>query len=73
MSYWKRKRAEDEAREKDIERARAELAQAQEAHQEVLDRGAVIADLASYLAERRTQNHFGDALTEAFTPRRRHA
>lgn len=32
-----------------------------------------IKDLTEYLAARREQNHFGDALSISFTPRRRHA
>lgn len=72
MSYWKRKRALEEARESDIERARAEMVEALHTHAEVLAKGPQIASLSSYLAERRQQNHFGDSLEIAFTPRRRH-
>lgn len=32
-----------------------------------------IAALSSYLAERRQENHFGEALNITFTPRNRHA
>lgn len=72
MNYWKRKRALEEARETDIEHARAELVQAQEQRADVLAQGPQIAALSSYLADRRQQNHFGDSLELAFTPRRRH-
>lgn len=39
---------------------------------EVKSKTAAIDNVSGYLATRREQNHFGDALTISFTPRSRH-
>lgn len=73
MGYWKRKQERDEVREADIELARRELAKAQSDQQDVVSRAPIVASLSAYLAERRELNHFGEALSDSITPRRRHA
>ena len=74
MRYWKHTRERDEACEQDIERARSELASSILEGQEVRSRSLAIANMSSYLAERRERNHFGEALTNiALTPRKRNA
>lgn len=73
MGIWKVRRVREEAREESIERARAEFVSSQVEHQKVLDQAPLVAQWASYLAERRELNHFGEALaTSGFEPRRRH-
>lgn len=73
MGYWKRKRIEAEVREQDIERARAELVGAKKEGKRVRRQAPQIASMSAYLAQRREQNHFGDALAVSFQPRRNHA
>lgn len=73
MGYWKRKRLQAEQRETDIENARAELVLAKDDQRQVIAQAPLVASLSLYLAERRELNHFGDALSASFTPRRNHA
>lgn len=75
MGFWKVRKLREEAREQDIELARRELVTSKTERQDVLDRSPLIATMSAYLAERRTLNHFGEALggTGAMEPRRGHA
>lgn len=73
MGYWKRKRIEAEEREQDIERARAELVGAKNESKRVRRQAPQIASMSAFLAQRREQNHFGDALAVSFQPRRKNA
>ena len=74
MGFWKRQRVVDEAREADIEQARAELVHAKAQHAKVVSQAEEVSSVASYLAERRELNHFGESLAISFLPRRqRHA
>lgn len=51
----------------------AQLAQSEAQLEHARSRSNEVNDLAQYLATRREQNHFGDAIDISFTPRRRHA
>jgi len=73
MGLWKRRREDATVRDIDTEKAREELVRAREETIEVIGRSTEIRDLTDYLATRRQQNHFGDALDISFKPRRRHA
>lgn len=73
MGFWKRQREDAALRDMDIEQAREELESAREEKIDVVGRSTEIRDLTEYLAKRREQNHFGDALDISFKPRRRHA
>lgn len=73
MGLWKRRREDATVRDIDTEKAREELVRAREETIEVIGRSTEIRDLTDYLAARRQQNHFGDALDISFKPRRRHA
>lgn len=73
MGFWKRQREAAEERERDIEKARAELVVATQERRSVQGRSSLVYGLAGRLAERRELNHFGDSLSISFTPRRNHA
>lgn len=51
----------------------AQLAKSEAQLEDARSRTTAINDLTAYLAERREQNHFGDAIDISFTPRSRHA
>lgn len=73
MTYWAKRRLRDAERESEIEQARAELVASKALAREVQSRTPMINNLVSYLAEQRENNHFGDALDEAFRRRGKNA
>jgi hypothetical protein len=57
----------------DVEQALKKQEQAENDYREVLGQRFAVAELTSYLVERRALNHFGDDITISFRPRRNRA